>query len=184
MARNGEMTNRGAAPARPFVWGGAAALMLLPVVAIRGTDAAAWDPPGDFVFLAVLLVALGLAYELAARVPDRQAYAAGAGIAAAAALLGAWINLAVGIVGSEDNPANLIFAAPIAVAAAGAVLARLRAAGMALATTAAALAQLLAFAVAFAAGIGFTGPITILFTGLWLVSAWLFGRAAREATAP
>ena len=181
MARNANIGS--GTPERPLVWGGAAALMLLPVLALRGIEAAAWDLPGDFVFLAILLLALGLAWELAARIPDRRAYAAGAGIALAAALGGTWINLAVGIVGSEDNPANLIFAAPVAVAAAGALLARLRPPGMSLATTAAALAQLLAFAVALAAGIGFTGPITILFAGLWLIAAWLFRRSAGHAAA-
>lgn len=165
--------------ARLAVWGGAAAAMLLPLVAIRGLGAAAWDPPGDLVFLAILLAGLGGAFELAARVSERNAYRAGLGIAVAAALLGGWINLAVGIIGNEDNPANWIYFAVPAVAASGALAARFEAGGMAQAMAAAAVAQVLTFVAALAAGLGFTGPITVFFAGLWLISAWLFRRAAR-----
>ena len=180
MAASAHIQGRGIqARRRLAVWGGAAALMLLPVLAVRGTDPAAWDPPGDFIFLAILLAGVAIAYELAARVPERRAYAAGAGVALAAGLLSAWINLAVGIIGSEDDPANLVYAGVIAVALIGAALARFRPSGMARAMAAAAIAQALAFAVALVGGLGFTGPITVFFTALWLISAWLFGRAAR-----
>lgn len=165
---------------RLAVWGGAAALMLLPVLAIRGGDPAAWDLPGDLMFLAFLLTGVGVAYELAARMPDRSAYRAAAVIALAAAFLNIWINLAVGIVGSEDNPANWMYAGVLAVAALGAVLARFRPGGMARAMVAATIAQALVFAVALFAGLGFTGPITVFFCALWLLAAWLFRKAARR----
>ena len=175
----GERHRTGGWPRRA-VWIGAPALMVLPIVAIRGFDAQAWDRPGDFVFLAILLALLGLAYELAARVSDRSAYRVAVGVALAAGLLQAWINLAVGTIGSEDNPANLVYAAVLAFAAAGSAMARFRPMGMARAMAAAGVAQALAFAVALAAGLGFTGPITIFFVGLWAISAWLFQRAATE----
>ena len=181
--RMGHSREGGWAPSRLQVWLGAAALMVLPLTAVRGIGPQAWDQPGDFVFLAILLVGLGVAYEVAARVPEPRAYRAAAGFALVATFLQIWINLAVGIVGSEDNPANWIYAAVVAVAVAGAVLARFRASGMAAAMAAAAAAQGLAFFVALAAGLGFTGPITVFFAGLWLISAWLFRKAAREAIA-
>lgn len=164
---------------RTMVWGGAAASMLLPLLAMRGIDGAAWDPPGDFIFLAILLAGVGIAYEVAARVTDRRAYAAAVGLALWAGLLSSWINLAVGIIGSEDNPANLLYAGVLGVAAVGAMLARFRAEGMAKAMVATAIAQGLVFVAALVAGFGFTGPITIFFAALWLISAWLFSRAAR-----
>lgn len=164
-------------PGRPAVWGGAAALMLLPVVAIRAGEDGPSDR-GDYFFLLILLLGVGLAWELA-RVTDRRTYAAGVGFAVAAACLSTWINLAVGIIGSEDNPANWIYAAVVAIAASGAIVARFRAAGMALAMTAAALAQVIACAAALAWGLGFTGPITVFFAALWLISARLFRRAVR-----
>jgi len=170
----------GASRRRLAVWGGAAALMALPVIAIRSIDGAESDP-GDFVFLLILLVGVGGAYELATRVPARAAYGAGTALALAAAFLSGWINLAVGIIGSEDNPANWVFAAPPAAALIGALLSRFAAAGMARAMVAAAIAQALTFIVALAADLGFTGPITIFFASLWLISAMLFRGAARAA---
>ena len=166
-------------PGRLQVLVAAAALMVLPLIALRGLDPRAWDAPGDFVFLAILLAGVAVAFEVAARVPDRRAYRAAAAVAAAAGFLQIWVNLAVGIIGSEDNPANWIYAAVIAVAAAGAVLARFQAWGMAAAMAATAVAQGLAFVVALAAGLGFTGPITVFFVSLWLISAWLFRKSAR-----
>ena len=38
----------------------------------------------------------------------------------------------------------------------------------------------LPFVVALGAGFGFTGPITIFFVSLWLISAGLFRRAAGD----
>ena len=165
-------------PGRLAVWGGAAALMALPVIAIRLAEGAESDP-GDFVFLLILLAGVGGAYELAVRVPVRAAYGTGVAVAAAAALLSGWINLAVGIIGSEDNQANWIFAAPPAIALAGALLVRFRADGTGRAMAAAALAQAAAFAIALAAGLGFTGPVTVFFVSLWLVAALLFRKAAQ-----
>ena len=159
---------------RIAVWAGATALMALPVIAMRG----GLGDPSDFVFLAILLAVLGGAYELSARVPRRLAYRAAIGLALAAALLHSWVNLAVGIVGSEDNPANLIYYTVLAVAVAGALLARFQPDGMARAMTAAAVAQVLVFVAALASGLGFTGPVTVFFTGLWLLSASLFRKAA------
>ena len=166
---------------RLAVLGPAGALMLLPVVAIRGFDPAAWDPPGDMMFLAILLAGVAIAFELAARVSPLRAYRVAAALALAAALLHSWINFAVGIIGNEDNPANLIYGAVLAVALGGALLARFEARGMARAMLGAAVAQLLVFAAALAAGLGFTGPITVFFTSLWLASAWLFRKAARAS---
>lgn len=164
---------------RLAVWAGAAALMLVPVLALRGLDPAAWDRPGDLVFLAILLAGTGLAWELASRVSARRAYAAGAATAVGAGLLQTRVNLAVGIIGSEDDPANWIYAAVLAVAAAGALLARFRPHGMAYAMTASAVAQAVAFVVVWVANLGFTGPITVFFAGLWLISAQLFRNADR-----
>ena len=116
---------RDASQWRVAVWGGAATLMILPVLAMRLAAPGERDL-GDFIFLAILLGGVGLTYELAARMPDRHAFRLACAIAVAATLLNIWINLAVGIIGSEDNPANLIYFAVIAIAAAGAVVARFR----------------------------------------------------------
>lgn len=169
-------------PRRPTVWVGVAGLMLLPVLPERIGGDAAWEP-GNFMFLGILFLAAAAAFEVALRTPSRLAYRVAAGIAASAALLQIWINLAVGIIGSEDDPANAIYLGVLAVGVLGPIIARFQARGMCQAMMAAAFAQLLALLVALAAGLGFTGPITVFFTTLWLTSAWLFRRAADEPPA-
>jgi hypothetical protein len=166
---------------RAQLWAGAAALMLLPVLGIRGTARANWDLPGDLMFLFILLGGVVFAHELTVRVPCRSAYRAAVALSFITALSSAWINLAVGIIGSEDNPANLIYAGVIAVAVIGGVLGRFRPRAMVLTMLATAAAQVLVFVIALAVGLGFTGPITVFFTALWLASAALFKRAEEHS---
>jgi hypothetical protein len=120
--------------------------------------------------------------------PGHIPYRVGLAVALAASFLQVWINLAVGIVGSEDNPVNQGFYLVVAAAAACAFTARLRADGMARAMLAVAGVQaLLGIAVATApstARIEPMGAIGVLalsggFTALWLLSAALFHRSAQ-----
>lgn len=167
-------------PLRLLGWGGAVCLLLVPLVA-----RAPWTL-SDFAVAAIMLATAGLLLELAVRILASLAYRAGAGVAILAGLLLVWVNGAVGFLGNEDNPANLIFAAVLAIAATGAAVARLEPAGMARAMLAAAGMQILIGAVALplgwasagAAGIYEAAMGTTLFTALWLVSAALFRKAA------
>jgi hypothetical protein len=98
------------------------------------------------------------------------------GLAASTLLI--WANGAVGYIGSEDNPYNLVFFGVVAIAFAGALISAFSARGMAWTMLAAGTAQALA---------GFGGaaedprtiPITIVFIGMWLGAARLFQMAAR-----
>ena len=120
--------------------------------------------------------------ELAARMTGNSAYRAAVGLAVAAAFILVWMNLAVGIIGTEDNPANLMFGGVPAVGIVGAVIARLQPHGMARALVATALAQALVAVIALAAGLGYTLVLTAFFVALWLTSARLFRKAAQEQT--
>ena len=73
------------------------------------TDEVDWGV-ADFVVAGVLLFSAGLTYEVVARRVGNIAYRTAAGVAVAAPLILIWMNLAVGIIGSEDNPANLMYA--------------------------------------------------------------------------
>ncbi len=160
-------------------WGTAAALILLPLLAMKITTEVNWDA-ADFAFAGALVLGVGLAYELAVRVTANSAYRAAVGIALMAAFILIWVNGAVGIIGSEDHPANRMYGGVLVVGIIGAIIARFKAHGMARALVATALAQVLVAVIALIAGFGFTGPITVFFAGLWLTSAWLFRKAARE----
>lgn len=122
--------------------------------------------------------------------PGTTAYRIGAAVALFAAALQIWMNLAVGIVGSEDNPVNLGFYLVVVTAGACAFTARLRADGMARAMLAVAGVQaLLAGVIATAPSTvrdDPKGPLGVLvlsagFAALWLLSAALFHRSARQA---
>ena len=75
-------------------WGGAAALVMLPAVAMQFTSEVNWTP-GDFGFAAMLLGAFGLGVELAVRKSPDRFYRAGAAFAllsAAASVVGRLIT--------------------------------------------------------------------------------------------
>ena len=168
-------------------WGSAAALLLLPALAMQLTDEVNWDET-DFAVFGAMLASVGLAFEFLARKTGSNAYRTAVGVALAAAFILVWMNLAVGIIGTEDNPANLMFGGVLAVGIIGAVIARFQPDGMAHALFATALAQTLVAAIALIARmhqspvspaieiLGLTG----FFAALWLTSAWLFRKAARE----
>ena len=169
----GNGAGRGLSGWRLAGWATAAFLLLLPLIA-----RAPWTG-SDFAFAAVMIGGVGLVFELAVRMSPSWTYRAGAATALAAAFLAIWVQASVGIIGDGDNPLNLMFAGVLGLAFIGSALVRFRPAGMARIMTAAALAQ---FA---AGGVGtFTdlrgGIFAALFSGIWLLSALLFQKAARE----
>lgn len=162
------------------IWGTAAFLLLLPLVAMQFTSEVNWDAADFIVMGAMLSVACGT-YELAARLMGNAAYRLAVGIAVVAAFLLVWINLAVGIINTEDDPANLVFAGVLAVGLLGTVIAWFRPMGMARAMVATAIAQGLAGMFALFAGQGPEGAVlSAFFVVMWLASAQLFRKAARE----
>ena len=183
MANGVEQTGtRRGSPWRVAAWTIAALLLLLPLVAMQFTDEVNWTA-GDFIFAALLIGTVGATFELAVRMSRNSAYRAGVGFALAASFLIIWANGAVGMIGDEDNPYNLLFLGVIALALTGAVVARFRANGMALAMAAAAVGQIV-----IALGGMSDDPrgaiFSAAFAGLWLLSAALFRKAASEQRAP
>jgi len=163
-------------------------LLLIPFVVAQFTSGVVWTL-SNFVIAGILLLGAGLLYLLVASRAYNGTYKLAAGVAVAATLLLVWGNLAVGFIGSEDNPANLLYGGVLAVGFVGAVVAQLRPLGMAKAMFAAALTQ---FVVPFVAMLIWQPELTLgvlwvivlntLFAGIWVVSALLFRRA--DATAP
>ena len=169
-------------------WAVAALILLLPLIAMQFTDEVVWDVT-DFAVAGALLVGVGVTFELVARKMGSIAYRVAVGVALAAALLLVWVNLAVGLIGSEDELANLMYYGVLAVGLIGAFVARFQPRGMARALFATALAQMLVAAIALSAGLGspWSGPLEILllngfFAALFVGSALLFREAARTAS--
>ncbi|MEA3008693.1 MAG: hypothetical protein QOJ91_385 [Sphingomonadales bacterium] len=179
--RGGQSGGKGG---RTIVWGGAAALMLAPAIASRTTDEMAWDR-ADFIVFGLMLAAAGGAWEIAMRGTRSPAYAAGATVAAGAALLLFLVNAAVGFIGDEDNLVNLVFFAVPTLALGGAVIVRFRPDGMARTMAVTAAAQVAAGGLGVMLVPDLRGFLvgTALFVPLWLLSSRLFARAAREEAA-
>lgn len=170
---------RGMGGRRGIAWGAAAGMLTVPLIAMQFTDEVAWTG-GDFVAAAILIGVPGLLYELVVRAKRDRAYRAGWAVALSSAFFLVWINLAVGIIGSENNPANQMFAGVIAVGTIGAIVARFHPAGMRWAMIATAVAQATVAAVAWRSGVDIA-PISIAFASLWLLAASLFARSATMA---
>src|ERR687896_1075026 len=129
----------------------------------------------DFVFAGALIFGTGLTYVLVARKAGNIAYRAAVGIALAAAFILVWLTGAVGIIGSEDNNANLMYIGVLAVGIIGAIVARFRPHGMARAVFATALAQALVAVIALIFGLGlpWSPPVEILILNGFFVALFV-----------
>ncbi len=164
---------------RLALWGGLIGLLLLPLAAMQVTSEVVWDRK-DFALFGVMLAVVGGAIEIGVRLSGAPAYRYGVAVAAVAGFLLTWANLAVGVIGNEDNPLNLMFGGVLAVGAIGALIARFRPAGMAWAMVAMAAAQVVVAAVAQAHG-HVIWPMTVVFGGIWLCAGALFRKASKAS---
>jgi hypothetical protein len=166
-------------------WTLAALLLLLPAVAMQLDDEVNWTA-ADFVFAGVLIGGVGLALEGVVRRSGQLAYRLGAALFLLAAFLLVWIDAAVGIIGGEDNPLNLLYPGVVAVGVIGGAIARFRPRGLVRAMLATALAQAAMTVVAIVAGgaepPGVAGLLVLhgVFVTFFLGAAWLFAVAARS----
>lgn len=163
-----------------------ALILLLPLLAMQFTGEVVWSPL-DFVVAWTLLFGAGLTYKLVAGKMNNVAYRAAVGISVATALFLVWSNLAVGLIGSEDNHANWMYIGVLAIGIIGAFIAHFKSRGMARTLLATALAQALVAVIVLIAGLGYpeNSPLQILilngfFIVLWVGSALLFQYASRE----
>ena len=159
-------------------------LLLMLFVAMQFSEEMKWTLD-DFITAGILFFGTGLIYVLIARLGNSTPYRMGVAVAVVAGLLLIWGNLAVGFIGSEDNPANLLYGAVFAVAIIGAIAARFRARGLANAMFATALTQ---FMVPLVAALIWRPEVNLgmlqvlglnaVFSLLWVGSGLLFRRAS------
>lgn len=167
-------------------WTLVAGLLVAPAIAMQFTDEVGWTT-SDFIFAGVVLIGAGAIAELAVRASGDWSYRIGAGLAVLAIVLLLWLNGAVGIIGSEDHPANLLYLGVILSAFVGAVVSRFRAGGLSLAMASAATLQAVIGVLAVWRGWGEGSEnwpqlvivLSIVFGLIWLSSAAFFRRAAR-----
>lgn len=158
-------------------------ILLIPLAAMQFTDEVAWSL-FDFATAGVLLFGTGLAFELTTRKAQSLVQRAALGGAIGTTLLLVWANLAVGIIGSEDNPLNMLYLGVLAVVVLGSLWVRLQPRGMQRVLAATAAAQAVVMVVGLVVEKNFNpfeniGP-NIFFIILWLASALLFRWAGEK----
>ncbi len=169
---------------RMLLWGGAAVLFSIPVVAqIVEAEGFLWTI-GDFVTAGVAILIAATVIDFGIRKADTMPYAIASAIAVGICFLTFWANGAVGIVGNEETMTPMPrftasscsryspprFAIALRRGAPGA---------MARAMVACAIAQVVAGIIVALLGY-FTLIFTGFMTGMWLLSAVLYRRAGRR----
>jgi hypothetical protein len=168
------MTDTAVPPPRRFLnpwriagWGTMATLLSIPALFDFP-----WSP-GDFVVMGILLGSVGLGIEFLVRRSGSAFVRLGAIVGVLTCFLTIWVNLAVGMIGSENNPYNQLFLFPILIFIAGTFVTKFQPRGMTYVLLAAAAVQLLLGA----GGLGTDlrgARFSMIFSLFWLFGAGLF----------
>ncbi|GAB4296075.1 MAG: hypothetical protein Kow0098_18990 [Ignavibacteriaceae bacterium] len=169
----------------------AAFLLLVPILAMLFTEQVNWTA-FDYFVAWILLFGAGSTYVLIAGMGNVKSYRIAAGIAVGTALIIIWSNLAVGIIGSEENPVNLLFYAVLLIGITGSFAARFKPWGMSITLFVMAIAQALVPAIALLirmpdlpSDVSTTDIFRVFvfnsfFVILFILSALLFRSAAKQ----
>jgi hypothetical protein len=106
-----------------------AVILFIPLIAMQFTNEVNWSP-GDFVIMGILVFTTGFSYVLLIRSSSNIIYRAAVALAVGSTFLLIWANLAVGLIGSGANAANLMYAGIVAIVIIGTFLSRFTAKGM------------------------------------------------------
>ncbi len=167
------------------LWSGALLALATPWLLMRFTGQGDWTA-FDFVVFGVMLSIVCIGVELAMRLSSRWTYRLAAIMSVIGGFLMVWANLAVGIIGNEDNPQNLMFYGLLLIGVVGALVTKFDARGLAWTMRVMAAAQLGIFLVAAALDWALLPVFTIFYFSLWLVAGEFFKkstRASRDASA-
>lgn len=166
---------------RIALWGGALLALATPWLLMRLTGQGAWTA-FDFAVFGVMLAVVCMGFELAMRLSSQWTYRLAAIMSVIGGFLMVWANLAVGIIGNEENPQNLVFYGPLLIGVIGALVTRFDARGLTLTLRLMAGAQLGIFLVAAALGWALLPVFTIFYFSLWLIAGELFKKSVRASS--
>ncbi len=161
-------------------------ILLIPLVAMQYTNEVDWTL-SDFIVAGILLSGTGLTYKLITRKSGEIVCRIAVGFALFTGLFLIWVNLAVGIIGSENNPINMMYFGVIIVGITGAFIVRFKSPGMAYTMFAMAIAQVLVAAIVLITGTFRSPHVPVIeivavngfFFILFVVSALLFRYASQ-----
>lgn len=171
---------------------GTVALATAAIIGTFALVAGKVDPEAMSLGVLTAIILISPFAMMAPRLPHDRAYRSAMGIALAAAFILFWMIGAVGLMATGDeHPNDSMYIVVPVVGIIGAVLARFQPHGMARALLATALTQMLVPVIVVIAGlnlvpismselISFTLIVNGPFAALYVGSAWLFRKAARE----
>ena len=164
-------------------------LLSIPLISMQFTDEVNWQL-GDFLIMGTALVVLGFLFEFIASRSEKWVYRVATGIGLLGAFLLFWVNGAVGIIGNEGQPANLLYISIFAIGFIGAIISGFKAKGMAITLFIAAGVQVLIPALAlliwgtedisWSPGIFGVFILSSFFALLFLISGLLFRKATKD----
>lgn len=162
-------------------------LLLIPFIAMKFSEDVVWTL-SDFILAGIMIFGTGITYTLVTRKSEEMAYRVAVGFALFTGLFLIWSNLAVGLIGSENNEFNSLYFLVIGVGIMGAFIARFKAAGLMLTLLAMAATQAIITVAAFFTGMADVPESSVyeilavngFFITLFVVAAMLFRYAAQE----
>lgn len=162
-------------------------LLLIPLLAMQFSSGVDWDET-DFTVMGFLIFVTGFSYKLVTMKSGNLMYKMATGLAFLTGFLLVWINLAVGIIGTEDNQVNLLYFGVLAIGIIGALLTRFQPKKLSLVMFGIAVAHALIAGIVLVGGFYQSPPNTVLhiiginglFITLFSLSGVLFWLAAEE----
>jgi len=112
-------------------------LLLIPLIAMQFTNEVDWTL-SDFIIAGLLIYGTGLSYIFITKLTMNTVYRIAVGFSLISGLFLLWSNMAVGIIGSENNSINLLYFLVIFTGIAGAFISRFRPGGLSITMFAAA----------------------------------------------
>lgn len=157
------------------------AILLIPLTVMQFTGGVDWTL-SDFIFAGGLIFGTGLTFKLITQKSRQLIYKAAIGLSLATGFMLIWANGAVGIIGSEDNPINLLYFAVLLIGMISAFITRFQPKGMAFTMFLTAAAQALVAAIALIGGFYQSPPSSVVeilginafFILLWIGSGLMF----------
>lgn len=165
---------------------GTGLLLMIPLTAMQFTNEVDWTL-SDFMIAGTLLFGTGLTFTLLTRKTGEIAYQFAIGFALFTGLFLIWVNMAVGIIGSENNDFNLLYSLVIFTGLCGGFISKFKPKGMMLTMFAMAITQALITIAALFYGMADTVGSSIFeiiavngfFITLFVVAASLFNYTAQ-----
>ncbi|MBO6793810.1 MAG: hypothetical protein JJ895_07865 [Balneolaceae bacterium] len=164
---------------------GAFLIIMIPLIAMQFTSEVVWTT-SDFIIAWTILFSIGFAFQAIGKRAKNSSYKFATGIAAFTTLFVIWSNLAVGIIGNEDNPLNLMYFGVVLLMVFGSYIAQLKAKAMSKVLFASAvlhaLVSIIGLSIFSTQNPGYTivniAIINVVLVTMWAVSGLLYGKAS------